>query len=368
MILNNENIIIALLSLPGIGKAFARKIVLQNKSIKDAEDILNIILKEKSLEKKHDLFNLDVIIKALNDAEKLILDSDSQDIKSIAFSSDDFPQTLNVIPNPPAIIYVKGNLSILSDINNVAVIGTRNNTKEAEIVGEIIVKKFVESKFNIVSGLAIGCDTIAHKSALKYHGKTIAVLAHGLEKVYPKENKLLADRILENNGCLISEYEIYTPSRPNFFVERDRIQSGLSKAVIVLQTALKGGTMHTVEFAQKQNKKIAAIQYKPNKIYNQIEGNIKLIEDKVAFALTFENSSSFIDIISERPIDKTEETSSKTLNSLDKSVLDEFKRLHEIFEKNSNDMSEDLKKDLRNKLIKIREWLTQDQSKINFKW
>ena len=102
--------------------------------------------------------------------------------------------------------------------------------------------------FNIVSGLAIGCDTAGHISIIDASGITTAVTAHGLDTVYPAENRGLAEKIYENNGILISEYFVNTRGLPNYFVERDRIQAGLSLGTIVIETDIKGGTMHTVNF------------------------------------------------------------------------------------------------------------------------
>jgi len=101
--------------------------------------------------------------------------------------------------------------------------------------------------FTIVSGLAKGVDTGAHEGALKSNGFTIAVLAHGLQTIYPAENRNLASRILNQNGTLISEYPWYTSLLPRYLVERDRIQSGMSRGVMVIETGVKGGTMHTVK-------------------------------------------------------------------------------------------------------------------------
>ena len=146
----------------------------------------------------------------------------------------------------------------------------------------------------VVSGLAAGIDTAAHEGTLNAKGKTIAVLAHGLHTIYPGENKKLAERILENNGTLISEYSWGKNSTKGSFIARDRIQSGLSTGVLVIETKEKGGTMHTVQYCNKQGRVLMVLE--PPGGSNLIEnysGNLKLIRDGEAdFILKCDEDSS----------------------------------------------------------------------------
>ncbi len=139
----------------------------------------------------------------------------------------------------------------------------------------------------VVSGLAIGCDQYGHEGCVKVHGKSVAVLPCGLDKVYPAKNKNLAQKILDNNGCLISEYPIETKVFKNFFIERDRLQSGLSDGVIVVETDIKGGTMHTVGYTLDYKRVLACYKH-PDRYLNEPKtfGNQKLIKEKKAISLS----------------------------------------------------------------------------------
>lgn len=127
----------------------------------------------------------------------------------------------------------------MNDLTGVAIIGTRNPTPEGITAGEFLGEYFGSKGFNVVSGLAKGCDTAAHRGCLKGKGFTTAIVAHGLHTVYPKENKGLAVEIIASGGVLMSEYFTGTGSLSNYFIERDRLQAGLSKATIVVQMGLK---------------------------------------------------------------------------------------------------------------------------------
>lgn len=174
----------------------------------------------------------------------------------IPITSERYPHLLKQIPDPPAILYLKGDVSILSQTDSVAIVGTREPTLKGREIAAIVAKHFAEMGFMIVSGLAKGIDTAAHVGAIEAGGKTIAVLGTPLNKIYPAENKQLARRICDEAGALVSELAFGQESFKVSFVRRDRIQSGLSLGVIPVQTKREGGTMHTVEFARKQKRLI----------------------------------------------------------------------------------------------------------------
>ncbi|MDW5290975.1 DNA-processing protein DprA [Formosa sp. PL04] len=141
----------------------------------------------------------------------------------------------------------------------VAVIGTRNPTEFGIQEGYKLTKHFVENNFTIVSGLALGCDTVGHSCCLEHKGRTIAVLPNGVDKIYPKQNTKLASEIIKNGGALISEYPPGTAPKRNYFVERDRLQRELSNGICIIETKTKGGTMHTYKFVKKQNKQVGLV-------------------------------------------------------------------------------------------------------------
>ena len=222
---------------------------------------------------------------------------DREGIKTINCTNPIYPSSLRQIDDPPLVLFIKGDIACLSH-PSIAVVGTREPSKYGEQSAERIAATFSEAGFTIVSGLALGCDTAAHKGCLSVNGRTVAVLAHGLDTVYPAKNLALADEILGKAGCWVSEYPPGTKSRNNYFVERDRIQSGLRKAVVVIETGIEGGTMHTVSFCKKHGRILACIEH-PEK-YRGMEstkGNQKLIAGGDAVSL---NSKSDVDRLIER--------------------------------------------------------------------
>ena len=165
---------------------------------------------------------------------------------------------------------------------SLAVVGTREPTKQGEEAAHRTARAAAEAGFAVVSGLARGCDTRAHEGCLGAGGVGVAVLAHGLDMVYPAENRDLAERLIKQGGCLVSEYPVGAKPAGPAFVERDRIQSGLSEAVLVIETGTRGGTMHTVKFARRQKRQIACIDYAEGRFFSgtNAEGNRRLLEDE----------------------------------------------------------------------------------------
>jgi len=179
---------------------------------------------------------------------------ESRGIKVLAIHGPAYPQLLKSIPDPPLVLFVKGAVEPLLENTSVAIVGTRDTTPTGEKVAGRIAKWLGEHHWCIVSGLAKGIDAAAHRGALDANAKTIAVMATALDKIYPAENRGLADRILESGGCWVSELALRRQPHRGTFVQRDRIQSGLSVAVIPVQTDVEGGTMHTVRFAEQQER------------------------------------------------------------------------------------------------------------------
>lgn len=207
-----------------------------------------------------------------------------EDIKTIDINDSFYPQSLKKIIDPPRVLYYKGNL----DFNNaptIGVVGARrcsNYGKQATIE---IVSKLAQAGFIIVSGMAKGIDTIAHQTALDYNSKTISVLGTGIddESIYPPENLGLSKKIIENNGAIISEYPPGTTGYKSNFPERNRIISGISQAVLVIEAKGKSGALITARHAKRQGKMIFALPgsiYSPNsKGCNQlIKNGAKLID------------------------------------------------------------------------------------------
>ncbi len=175
-------------------------------------------------------------------------------IRLLSIDDSEYPPLLKKIADAPLILFVKGSVSAFLECLSVAIIGTRDSTPAGEQVAFKVARFFGANRCAIVSGLAKGIDTAAHKGALDAGAKTVAVFATPLDKVYPAENKELARQILDDGGAWVSEIPLRKKTHRNSFVQRDRIQSGLSVAVIPVQTGIEGGTMHTVDFAERQSR------------------------------------------------------------------------------------------------------------------
>ena len=174
----------------------------------------------------------------------------------ISFEDKKYPKKLREIKNPPQNIYCKG--KTIWNQPCLAVIGSRNCSSQNKKIASKIISG-LPAQVVIVSGLAKGIDATAHSNALKSNKATIAVLPCGIERIYPKENENLAKRIMEKGGMIVSEYPNKTKPTKFSFIQRNRITAGLSFAVLVIEAQMKSGTMHTVNFAQEQNKTIYAV-------------------------------------------------------------------------------------------------------------
>lgn len=224
-----------------------------------------------------------VLSNVKNEAKIIQQRNEELGITMITYRDEEYPNSLREIDNPPAIIYVKGRGIKERDYKSIAIVGTRTPTRFGGIAAQTLSEKLTLEGFAIVSGLAKGIDTRAHASCIVNGGKTIAVLAHGLDVIYPKENQYLADKILNAGGALISQYPVGTKADKFRFVERNRIIAGLSRGVIVCEAKEKSGTMHTVEYAIEQGKKIFCPI--PVALAPSTEGLYKLLKSGIAIGI-----------------------------------------------------------------------------------
>lgn len=192
--------------------------------------------------------------KLLEKYEKYIL---KNDIKIINISDDNYPVKLKNIYAPPITIFAKGDISLLNS-KSIAIVGSREPSKYGIYVAEKFSKELSKEGITIVSGLARGIDTFAHVGALSSFGKTIAVLGSGIDVVYPKENAKYYREISEK-GLIISEYIVGTAPESKNFPQRNRIISGLSDGVLVVEARKNSGTMITTDFALEQGKELYVI-------------------------------------------------------------------------------------------------------------
>ena len=177
-------------------------------------------------------------------------------ITPLFLTDKNYPQRLLNCYDSPALLYYKGNTDLNSS-RMVAIVGTRNHNDYGKNICEKLVNELVDEEVVIVSGLAFGIDSIAHKTSVKNNMKTVGVLAHGLDRVYPPQNASLARQMILNGG-LLTEFKSNTnPDKPNF-PGRNRIVAGISDAIIVIESGIKGGSLITAELANGYNKDVFA--------------------------------------------------------------------------------------------------------------
>jgi DNA processing protein len=189
-------------------------------------------------------------------AHQEIARSEQHGVRAISIFEADYPDRLRAIPDPPPVLFIQGTLAALCTERVVAVVGTREPTQFGCSATEEIVAALAKQKWTVVSGLAKGIDSFAHGAALKHHTPTAAVMAGGLDRIYPKQNEEMARAIVDQAGALLSEQRWGQGPTRAAFVQRNRIQSGLAAALLVVQTGISGGTMHTVRHAASQGRPI----------------------------------------------------------------------------------------------------------------
>lgn len=189
-----------------------------------------------------------------------------KEIKKVCFEDADFPAELRKIKNPPKSLYYIGDLSVLEK-PCVAIVGSRKMSAYGRWVAESFGAVFGKSGVTVVSGMATGIDTFAHKGALKAHGTTVAVLGNGVDICFPVGNGLLKNQI-EREGLVVSEYEPGSYARKHTFPERNRIISGLSRAVVVVEAGVNSGALITAELAVDQGREVYAVPGNINSVYS----------------------------------------------------------------------------------------------------
>lgn len=199
-----------------------------------------------------------------------------QDIALLYYESPDYPALLREIRNPPPVLYVRGNSASLS-LPQVAVVGARRASRAGLDNALAFAADLAAAGFTITSGLALGVDAASHQGALKSAGKTIAVLGTGVDRLYPRRNVKLAEDILANDGVIVSEMPLGTAPEAGNFPRRNRIISGLSLGVLLVEAAVRSGSLITARLALEQNREVFAI---PGSIHNPLaRGCHRMIRD-----------------------------------------------------------------------------------------
>ena len=272
---------IALTLVPNIGAVQAKILV---EHFGDAHSIFKA--KEKTLSSVENIGEVRAAairhFKDFDKAEKEIEFIQKYKIQPLFITAKNYPQRLLKCFDPPAMLYYRGN----ADLNHskiISIIGTRNNTDYGKQVTEKLVEDVKEYNCIILSGLAFGIDAIAHKAALQNDLPTIAVLAHGLDTIYPSQHKQLAKEIVQQGGLLTEFLPGTKPDKFNF-PKRNRIVAGMADATIVVETAIKGGSMITAELAGNYKRNVFAFPGKTTD--NKSAGCNYLIKSSKAILLT----------------------------------------------------------------------------------
>ncbi|HEY9528257.1 MAG TPA: DNA-processing protein DprA [Anaerolineales bacterium] len=209
------------------------------------------------------------------DLEKLWAKIESQGIKILIWEDETYPQRLKEIDQPPPVLYIRGDY-LPDDLFAVAIVGTRRVTAYGRQITEELAAYLASNRITLVSGLARGVDAIAHQTALKAGGRTIGVLGSGVDRIYPPEHRGLAEKMMES-GAIVSDYAPGTPPDASNFPPRNRIISGLSLAVVVIEAGETSGALITAEFAAEQGREVFAV---PGSILApQSKGTNKLIQN-----------------------------------------------------------------------------------------
>lgn len=225
-------------------------------------------------------FGQKLVNQILKSREELDLSSfleycEKSGIKILTLADEDYPKNLREIYNPPPVLYYRGSIQP-EDINALAIVGSRKMSAYGARVARKITKELVEKSFTIVSGLALGVDKIAHETALKAGGRTIGVLGSGIDVIYPREHRKLAQEI-SNSGALISTFPPKTAPERGNFPARNRIISGLTYGTIIIEAKNRSGALITAEHALEQNREVFAI---PGNIFSSLSnGTNKLIQN-----------------------------------------------------------------------------------------
>lgn len=255
------------------------------------------------------------------DIESEINLAKEKNVQIIPYTSDQYPKHLKTIYDPPLVLYVKGNI-LETDILALAVVGARRCTYYGLSQAERFSRLLAQKGFCIVSGMARGIDAAAHRGAINSNGRTIAVLGSGLGIMYPRENIELAEHIVQH-GALVSEFPMNTPPDFRNFPPRNRLISGLSLGVLVVESSLNSGSLITAQWALEQGKEVFAIPGNIDNIYSRgthklIKEGAKLVEDVTDIIQELGPIAEFLNSCDES---ETSDPRSLSLNSQEKKIF-----------------------------------------------
>ncbi|HSK66417.1 MAG TPA: DNA-processing protein DprA [Anaerolineales bacterium] len=259
---------------------------------------------------------------------------ESQGIKILTWLDNAYPQRLKEIEQPPPVLYIRGEY-LPDDLFAVAIVGTRRVTSYGRQITEELASYLAGHGITVISGLARGVDAIAHQTALKAGGRTIGVLGSGVDKIYPPEHRQMAEQMIRN-GAIVSDYAPGTPPDASNFPPRNRIISGLSLAIVVIEAGETSGALITAEFAAEQGREVFAV---PGSILApQSKGTNKLIQQGALPLLSVNDLMQALDLTrmgdqkAVRKILPADETEARVMNVLSAQPLhvDEIRNQTEL--------------------------------------
>ena len=290
------------------------------------------------------------------------------EIIEIDINSENYPQRLLKIKSFPIKIYTVGNIELLNAKYTVGIVGSRKCTEYGRRVASEFSKKLSEKGICVVSGMAAGIDGIAHNAAIDEYGKTIAVLGGGFNHIYPPENEWLFHKIVENGGCVISEYSPEIEADKSKFPIRNRIISGLSDTVLVVEALFKSGSTVTARLAKQEGKKVYAI---PNDIYTSTGAGTNRLIQEGAFLVT-DPMQIINDIIDAEKIintkRKTQKKNKKNIENTEsnKNNIDNKENIEESNEKqHTKNIDENISKIMPIEYLEIYKILSDEPIHIN---
>ncbi|EKD86081.1 MAG: hypothetical protein ACD_37C00486G0002 [uncultured bacterium] len=278
--MNESEYYLAFSNAPGVGpikfeklrKAFGSAEEAWEAEQTELEQILKPVLTSKFLEFR-EKFDIENYLKKLK----------KQKISFVSLIDDKYPALLKEIPNPPIVLFVRGNTGLLKT-NSISIVGTRKITVYGATITKMFAADLASSGLTITSGMAIGVDGIAHLSALEVGGSTIAVLGNGVDLPYPRENEHIYRKIVDSGGAIISEFAPGETPSVGSFPSRNRIIAGISLGVLVTEGASDSGSLITANFGLEFNRKVFAV---PGPITSQLSAApLKLIEKGAKLVVT----------------------------------------------------------------------------------
>ncbi len=249
--------------------------------------------------------------------EALLEELDQHNLKAICWEDENYPDLLKQIYDPPPVLYFKGVWDQTGI--NLAIVGTRKMSNYGQAVVKKIIPEIVKQQITTVSGLALGIDGLVHQETIKAGGRTIAVLGSGLDNdnLYPASNRYLVDKIINNNGLVVSEYPPGTVPLPQHFPRRNRIIAGLSQGTLVIEADLESGSLITASYALEQNREVMAV---PGSIFaSGSTGTNKLIKQG---ARLIDNINDILDCLQLQIIDKHTSQPFVPANDNEKKIYD----------------------------------------------